>query len=640
MSFTWFRKHEKTFLWITVVFTVIIFALFSTMDDLNRLMSGEAEASLGTAGSFQVETTGETLNVPFDEYRVTYRNYARLRSMLAGTREEISDEDVWAHIIMAADARGAGMDVPDIELARSLFGDQPVDGALYQQIVQRSQFPTLRSFESFYREYLLAQHWMRAKVGVARVVSGDDVYSRWRVDHERFDIEALVFRDLDPETIASPGEDTLRAYFDELPDFRRESLFVEPAKHDIAYATVAFDTDFATLYESLDELTQGEVSTPSNEDIERRFQRVKADRYPDAEEIDDAIRAELVDEVKIISLAGGAHQAFRDLPPEERNLETFTAAAQRFGMTVTNPDGFLGPEELKQVELIGDDLLPLRLQPMKAGDSQTVPAFTGKETVAAVIYLEDLQEKQPLTFEEAGDQVLEEWRTTQVGAAAQAFRDSVKAAAEALPVVQEAIAPLKTSAAEAAEVAIAAELEAVDAGPGAEAVTEERKTLIRNEQLALVQADIDLRIAEHEKDVWDGLVTALGDSVERVSFQGVPRSYRNDLDPEERDPADLEQFLKSNFAIFQLEEGAITDVLRLPVANLSAVVQVTGRSFPPKSEMLTPENEESMLAARQQQSFESLMQLQLEFEPAAIMASHDLLVAEEPEPDAPGQADS
>jgi len=638
MTFAWFRKHEKLFLWFAVAFTVLVFALFSAMSGVERVLQGDEEGMGDVAGTFQVATTGETVEVSLVEFRQAAGNYARLVGLLFRNTRDIDDDDIWAHLIGVADARGAGLKISDDELLQSLTGGQVIDKRSYEQMVLGSQFASVRAFENFYRDFLLVARWMNTRREFASLVPADEVYQRWRVDNELFDLEALVFPDLDPASIPDPGVEVLAAWFDELPEFRRTSLFSEPARYDIAFAYLPFDLAGDELLAALTPELRATVTEPTDAEIQQRFMRVKAQRYAELTAPDDAARAALRNELVLQGLCSAAHTAFRQLPAHD--LENFRSTMESYGLAVIDPEGLLGPDELKVLEPIGDELLPLRMQSMVAvGDSQSILSLTGKEKAAAVVLLQALTEAVPQDFEAAGADVLEEWRLMRVDQAARDFREGLKASARALPVVAEAIAPLEQQAAEAAEAAIAEALAAVAAGPGAEPVTEEAMADMRQAELDAIQPEIDLRIAEHEHEVWAAAVAGLGEGFQRLEYQAVPRSYQRTLKAEERDATSLEQFIKGNFAVFQLDTEGITDVLRFVAGKASVVVRVVGRSFPDQAAMAADTT--GMLAARQAQSMEKLTQAAASFEPAEIMRAHGLRVPQKPaaSPEAPASGE-
>ena len=247
MSFAVFRKYEKPLLAFAVVFTVVVFAFFPSMGGISDVLGG-AGAAGSLMGSFTVATTGEQFDVSRVDFNRTYRALARFRS---GPQSDLSEESVWSHLMLLEDARGAGLQVTDAELGDALKGSFPpgtLTADFYTVLWRDSlQFPSARAFEDFFRETLLVQRWVEALESSARVVDAEAVFQRWKVDNELFDLDVLVFPDADPESIDDPGDETLRAWYDEMPEYLRERRFVDPARYDLALAWLSLDTDAADL---------------------------------------------------------------------------------------------------------------------------------------------------------------------------------------------------------------------------------------------------------------------------------------------------------------------------------------------------------------------------------------------------------
>jgi len=626
MTFTWFRKHEKLFLWITVGFTIVIFALFSSMGDVDRVFSSGPKSE-SIAGSFTVATTGEQRDVHQEEFLVVKRGYSRLAKMMGGSSNDITDQDVWAFLITTADAMGSGLKVSDQEMGQGLSQMFGGDKAFYKRVVLGGGFPTLHRFEEFYRSVLINQRWRGAQMVAGSVLSAEDVYQRWRVDHELFDLDVLTFKDRDPSSLPEPSDAVLLEWYEGLPDFQRNSMFVESARHDIAFAFVPLDANVDELMVGLGEDVTGKVSEPTDAQLQQRFQRVKAQRYQDVDQPDEPTLALLRGELMALSLAANGQVAFRAQSEEDRSVESFQAIMEAHGLTFEDPEGLLNSEEVEALDPIGDSILPLRLAQMRSpGDSQTLTSVTGEETAAAVVYLQALIEERPLSYDEArdGDEdlVLVEWRKSQADQAARDFREALREASAALPEVKAVTEPLEALAVQDADAAIAEAVAAADAGPGAPVVDEALEEQIRVDQLAAVQQEIDATIMAHENLVWNAGVDLLGENAEVVHYASVPRDYRATLTADERDPESTEQFVKSHFSIYQLGEENITEVLRMPSAQMSFVVLVTKRRFPDMAAMFA--DPEGMLESRRRQASEVMLGMQDDFLPETIMLSHNL----------------
>jgi len=644
MSFAFFRKNQKLLLYSAAAFTVAVFVFFPSMGDMDQVLRGDAPgAPSEMLGTFTVATTGEAHEVTYGEFQLARQHIGRL----AGGAEE---DAVWRHLMLLEDARGAGLKVSDGELfamvKAQVFGGQPMTSANYRAIWHDVlQFDSARTFEAFFRELILVQRWSEALQSQARIVDADDVFQRWKVDNELFDLDVAVFADVDAETIADPGEEVLRAYFDDMPEFLRNRRFVDPATYDLAYAWLPLDADVASLpaerlAEIEDAVTDGAVTL--------RFDQQKAERFPDLEEADDAATEVMRNEVTIIELVAVAHRTWvasvdaadpvEGPQPEDGGPGSRAAFIEHmtgYGLRIEDPEGALDPDGLEALPHIGSANLAAQLFSVEAGDSRFYRPF-GDTAEAHVLYVQAVTAERPLTFDEDPDLVLEEWRAepAQTAAAANEFHEELKARARTVEEAAAIIEPLEQGAADAAELAIA---EAIEAG---EELDDEAKQAIRDEQLEGVQFDIDARVAGFEHRAWDELLEAAlasGEATERLSFEAVPRSYRANLD-EDVDRTTLEYFAKSNGSVFQLAVDGITRVLRYAAGNQSIVIRVSAREFPEKAAMFA--DADGMKTARDRLGMVRVSELTAGFSTDLLMApkgpgnphGHDLRIVVRKDP--------
>ncbi len=608
MNFGHFKKYEKPLLWATVIFCVIVFTLFTGFDDLVQLLRG---GSADTAGRFTVLTTGESVEISTIRFEQSAQNMGRL----VGRQADFTDDDVWVHLMNVADAEGAGLRISDQELANALTGGGQY-AALYlsegaQAQYRQAGFPSRKQYESAVRDLLLAQRWVQLEASADRYVSADEVYLRWSLDHELFDLDALVFEDEEPDAIPDPGDAELQEHWDGYSEGIRDSRFKDPAKFDIAWAALPLDADLSTLPPE----KVATLAEPSEAEIISRFNRVRTARDIEATEPDEALSAALANEVKVIALARQADAAMRAL--EEADTESVLAVAREFGLVTGDPEGLLDPEALKALDPPADDTLEIRLRSRQPGDLVFVDPFGDRMTVY-VAYVQERTENRPLTFEEAREALIEDWKTTQRDRAARAFRDELRDRARALDDVAAALAPMEAAALAQAEAIIASDPE-LDA---------EGQQALRDEALAGIELDVLGRLAEDEHRVWDELVaeTVAAGGVERVAFAGVGKDYARA--PDEADEAgSFARFTKGHPAVFAQGVDGITDVLRDVVGERSVIVRVTGRSLPGKDAMFA--DTEGLEQARLILGFQRQSQAQQQtVEPALVMAAHDLQVVE------------
>ncbi len=641
MTFSTFRKYQTPLLIAAVVFTVAVFVFFPSFGALDDAMSGGGSDSV--YGRFRLQGGGDPVDVTLWEFKRAREDLGRFQ----GNFTELKDEEVWQQLMLVADARAAGLRVTDLDLVSFLREAGLVD-ADYDLLWRNRQFASAKAFEAFMKTYLLAQQWTDVLVREASVLSADEIYLSWRVDHELFDMEALAFSDLDPESIADPGDEVLAAYFDETPEYLRNRRYVEPARYGIAYAWLPLASTVADLpaerLEALDEVT--------DETVQTRWEQLKSTRFPDMEEADEATLATLRNELVVMGLVSAANAAWvaagdlaveGPMPGDDGTANPAVVALKKqaflelmasFGLQTSDPEGMLDPDGLTDLADIGSALLSAQLTSVEAGDTRYFQPF-GQDTEAHVVFVEETVAAVPLGFADARDQVLEQWRqeADQVGARAADFRKALADAARELPEAQELIAPLVDSAASAADTRITlAELE-----NDGELLDDAAKQAIQDEELAAVQVAIDGRLAEFAARFWDEVsVAALAPddgTVQQLLLADVPRNYRQNMD-EDEDADGLDRFLKINGQVFQQDVDGVTGVLRHAGGNQSVVVKVTARRFPPLADMLN--DKDGMDESRQRLSYTNLSTFGLSFTPERFAApysaenpfGHELMLAE------------
>lgn len=645
MSFAVFRKYEKPLLGAAVVFTVVVFAFFPSFGDMDAVLGGTGTSPL--MGVFRVATTDEEREVTGAEFERTRQALSRLAG---GRSSGVDDESVWAHLMLVEDARGAGLDVGDSDLVAAL--QEGFEGQLtaegYANLWAGLGFASARSFESTLRDVLLVQHWTEALALGGSIVDASEVYQRWRVDNELFDLDVLVFADADPAGIADPGDEVLSAWFDGQPAYVRDRRFAEPARYGLAAAWLTLATDPASL-------PQERISAlPAVDDVrvESQYQLLKASRFPDLAELDEPTRQILRGELTVVELVSAAQQAWiaqgesavADGPPAPpRSGSEFVDHMAAWGLLTADPEAELGPDELAALPDVGSAYLSSRLLNSKVGDVRYFPPF-GDEDRAVVLYVESVTPERPRTFLEARDAVLEAWRSdpAQVSAAARTFRDALAARARQVEEAAAILAPFATLTEEAVALAVAA---GEAAGKPLEPAEVEA---LRKEQDATHEAEIDSRLQPFEHRAWEELVTAAlaeGRARERLSYEGVSRAWRVENSGADLDRTTLDYYVKSNPRVFQMAVDGVTDVLRHVSGKASLVVRVAQRRFPDQSAMHA--SKESMERARQSLSAARRGEFMQLLMPARLMAAkgaenpwgHDLRVVQEPAAPVSGAAD-
>lgn len=571
MSFAIYRKYEKPLLWFAVVFTVVVFATFSGLGDFNRLLDGTAPDAVGR---FRVLSTGERVEVRAAEFEMVHRRQSRLR----GRNAEFGTDQVWLHLMNLADAQGAGLEVSDAELAQYLTAGSPEMARLYHDpqtpLYRQLGFSSKKELERTVRETLLVGKWIDFSVQKEKFVGADEVYLRWRQDHELFDMEAVVIADFSIDEIADPTEDVAQAWFEDMPEAQRAFLFKEPATFDIAYTALPMDFDLASLSP---EILSG-LEEPNPDDLTARFQRVRFVRAPEATEPDEVLKEALKKEVQVIDLVRSADTAFAAI--EEGSLEQFKRIVEEAGLTFSNPDGLLGSEALSALDPMEDESLHLRLGGRKAGEVIFVEPW-GDQKAVSLIFVEEATEDRPLTFPEALEQIGESWKKEQIARRGEAFRVELNAAVRALPEVVELVEPMREIALETAEARI-------ESAEGETPLDESSKEEWRAEELARIEPQIAARVAEFEYRVWDSIRDRwLGQEagVEVLTILGSTPNYAQNPGSEDDAESTL-AFLKRHPAPYAQAVNGITEELRDGKNESSALVRVISRNFPEKEAML------------------------------------------------------
>jgi hypothetical protein len=619
MSFAIFRKYEKPIMWATVVFSVLIFATFSGFGSLKNLLS--QHATVEVYGQFDVHSSGQRHVTTTSEFMGVRQALSRFAYARNGT-SDVKDPEVWSHLILLEEGRGAGLQATDRDVAQFVqqqFGGQPVTADLYTFWWRdRLGFPSARAYEEFIHDFILGNRWAQFDTEAAGVVNADDVYLRWRQDNERFDYDAVVIADLTDEQLGDPSTEDLQKLWDDTPQALRDATYVEPRRLDVAYAWAPLgEGEHAVPAEKLAPLAE-----PTDEEVQQRFEEIGEERWPDVKEPTDEIKAVLKHELKVASAAQVATKLFE--AGEDKSVEAFRRIMEDAGLTFANPEGLLGTDELAKLPDIEDELLPMWLSQQKVGTAYLGEPDTAKQMNVHVVLLEAEQPSRPLTFEEAHDKLVTNWRNGRRSKPAADYREALRKAARELPECQAVIQPLVDAAQKRADDAAAA--------LGADA-TDEAKAAARKQVLdASERGEIAARVAEFEHLVWDSVPRPEGARV--LNFTGVPKSYSRHPTGDE-EPTSVERQLKVAQAIFRLGVNGISEPVRHTPSAQTAIALVRARSFPDKAEMLA--DTAGMETARRMLSSQRFAEAQRSLAPEALMASHNLEVAELAQKKQPGK---
>jgi hypothetical protein len=424
------------------------------------------------------------------------------------------------------------------------------------------------------------------------------------VDNERFDFEAVVIPDVEPDDMPDPSDEELRAWYDEQGESYRSARYRDPARHDLLYAWLPLDADVERVPAEM----LADLPDPPEAALEDRFGASRATRWPEQEAMDDAIRGTLVRELKVAAHVQRVLGVFEAL--EERTEETFVTTMEAAGLTVEDPEGALDREEIEALEQVGDALLPLWLSQKQAGQTHYQQP-RGEQATASAFYVQEVVPSRELDYDEARDKVLEDWKERRRDKVARDLRDAIREQTLALPEVAAIVEPIQEAARQRADEAVAAD----------PTLDEEGQQALRDELLeASEMAEVRPRIAEFERQVWETLT--LPEGARKIVLADVPRTYFSSPD-DELEPADsIERFLKSNTGLFRLAEGSVSEALRHPTSGQTALVLVTGRRFPDKQAMLA--DAEGMARSRGMLSAQRESEARQAFVAERVKVSHRL----------------
>jgi hypothetical protein len=632
MSFAWFRKYEKPFMWGTVIFSVLIFATFSGFGDLKALLQ---RRDIGVAwGQFTLETTGKTVDIGEDEYRQISQRLNRFNSAV-GQRQNVSEDAIWQFIILREEARAAGLAMSDKDVgdfvgrvAGALLRGQPITRDTYTMVWRDILgFSSARDMEDFFRELLLGDRYASLKAEAAGLVTADEVYLQWRQDNERFDYDGLVIADLPLDQVPDPSGDELKTMWDALPEQARQVTYRDPRRLDIAYA-------WATLapgeHGLADDKLAG-IAEPPADEIDAAFQQDRAKRWPEAKELTDEIRAALVREAKVIELVRKAHEDFE--AGQDKGADAFRAAMEAAGLSFADPVGLLSDDELDALPDIGGPLLSGSLSDVGVGATWFGDPREGYDQHEVhVVLVQGVQDARPFSFEEAHDQLVKNWKDGRRDKPAKDWREALTKAARERSECQTALQPLLDAANKRADEAAAALTDATD-----EARAAKRKEILDQAE----STEIKAKVAEFEHLVWADVPRPEG--TREVSFKDVSRSYARKPNGDEP-VASIERMIKISPEIYRLGVDAVSSLIRRGASNESAAVIIRARSFPEQTAMAADSEglERSRNTLSSQRRYEYS---QANLSPDAVVASHKLKLSEladkktkKPEPAIPPDA--
>ncbi len=313
MSFKFFRKHQRTMLWVIVVFTVFTFSFFGVTTSMRSCIGRKTQPY----GMF-TSKLGEEVEISPEMYR-HHAAVARLKSVFSSS-EGYTADDVFTQIVLYHDALDAGICVPDQEITKTLQQFEFLKTKdRYLIMVKNLGYNSPEKFEEHLREMLMVEKLKGFLRLNEDMIPMEELYSKYKRENEEFKLDFLSFpyeRYADKVDRESVTEEELKSFYDSLPESSSEvrDNFSEDRKLalDVAY----IDLESVDFEEYADLVKDIEVSEgPLKRHYELVIDRFKVDPGPGEEgegEAEDKyldfeeVKPQLENEFKLMKLVENA----------------------------------------------------------------------------------------------------------------------------------------------------------------------------------------------------------------------------------------------------------------------------------------------------------------------------------------------
>ena len=371
MAFSHFRRHEKLYLYIAfgaMFFALVVFAVPTALYNL----ADSDGASADFAGRF-VDSSGETVEIPIEDYMSAARLVAQVGSSFPLAYRNSEDLMAFEHVIMAHEAKNAGIHVSDDQLRdvlKNLFGDLGV--VEYRQLTAE-RFGGAKQIEQYLRE-VLAIGMLRGMTSRNDVTTEKEVYDSFAERNEIIEVAYVDFPYEDHVVDAdSVSDETLQTYLDEMNENQRKSDFSTEEKFGLQIAYINYrETDLAQFTDVLESLAE-----PEEVMVERTFSMNRA-RYEEM--------------VRGAEEGGGSEESGSEGDGSEENKEE-EDSSEEDGEPGENPEG--GDE--------GEDSEPSEDEPSENGDEEPVTLEQAREFVVKDLKLDALIREFEKEFNEYRD---------------------------------------------------------------------------------------------------------------------------------------------------------------------------------------------------------------------------------------------
>ncbi|MBK6939866.1 MAG: hypothetical protein IPH13_06600 [Planctomycetes bacterium] len=236
MALRYFRKNKKMTKWIYIGLTVVVMLTFSVTGSIYDFLSGGGD---DLVGSFTTPQGNEIV--------VRRPEWARWNQRVSGMNQQsrITDDAVWQMLMMDAVARESGVNPSDTMIhafGKNGLGVDLADPEQMKIVRQVTGLPEKEVVE-FCRSALRIALYEDLVSGGGKRVLSEQVYDRFKRDHELFTVDTVAIADADKAAgldKAAVAQADLKTFLDtELSALRRENEFSTPIKFVVDAALLA-----------------------------------------------------------------------------------------------------------------------------------------------------------------------------------------------------------------------------------------------------------------------------------------------------------------------------------------------------------------------------------------------------------------
>lgn len=236
MALRYFRKNKKMTKWIYIGLTVVVMLTFSVTGSIYDFLSGGGD---DLVGSFTTPQGNEIV--------VRRPEWARWNQRVSGMNQQsrVDDDAVWQMLMMDAVARESGVNPSDTMIhafGKNGLGVDLADPEQMKIVCKVTSLPEKEIVE-FCRSALRIALYEDLVSGGGKRVLSEQVYDRFKRDHELFTVDYVAFADADKAAGLDKNavsQADLKTFLDtEVSELRRENEFSTPMKFVVDAALLA-----------------------------------------------------------------------------------------------------------------------------------------------------------------------------------------------------------------------------------------------------------------------------------------------------------------------------------------------------------------------------------------------------------------